>query len=76
MRKASPPAHSSSGQVLWAILIVLIALWIVAYAAHLGGGLITYLLMISLAVMAIRSAGKRRKRALVRQAEVDNERAA
>ena len=76
MRKAAATARSSSGQILWAILLVLMALWIVAFAAHLGGGLITYLLIVSLAILAIRSAGKRRKRAPVQEDAVNDERAA
>lgn len=57
------------------MFIVLVALWMVAFAAHLGGGVITYLLLISLAILAIRSAGRRRKRAQV-QADAADERAA
>lgn len=58
------------------MFILLTALWIVAFAYHLGGGVITYLLVISLAVLAIRSAGRRRKRASVEAAAIDDEHAA
>lgn len=61
--KGSEPSRSSSGQILWAIFIVLIALWVIAFAAHLGGGVITYLLIVSLAVLLIRSASSRPKTA-------------
>jgi hypothetical protein len=70
MMKASEPSRSSSGQILWAIFIVLIALWVIAFAAHLGGGVITYLLIISLAVLLIRSAGSRAKPAPVQEGPV------
>ena len=76
MRKATSATQSSSGQFLWAILIVLVALWMVAFAAHLSGGVITYLLMVSLAVLAIRSAAKRRKSASVGEDAVNDDRAA
>jgi hypothetical protein len=59
--KASEPSPSPSGQILWAIFIVLIALWVIAFAAHLGGGVITYLVIVSLAVLLIRSATSRAK---------------
>ena len=68
--KASEPGHSSSAQILWAIFIVLIALWIIAFAAHLGGGLITYLLVVSLAVLLIHSAATRPKTAAAGEKEM------
>lgn len=61
--KASEPSRSPSSQILWAIFIVLIALWVIAFAAHLGGGVITYLLIVSVAILLIRSAGSRAKTA-------------
>jgi hypothetical protein len=64
---SKPRRHSSSGQILWAIFIVLIALWAIAFAAHLGGGLITYLLLVSLAVLLIHSAATRAKAAPAEQ---------
>lgn len=70
MMKASEPSRSSSGQILWAIFIVLIALWVIAFAAHLGGGVITYLLIVSLAVLLIRSAGSRAKTAPVQEGQI------
>lgn len=63
MKKAAAPRHSPSLQILWAIFIVLIALWVIAFAAHLGGGLITYLLIVSLAILLIRSTVARAKAA-------------
>ena len=68
--KASEPSRSPSGQILWAIFIVLIALWVIAFAAHLGGGVITYLVIVSLAVLLIRSAGSRAKAAPVQQGQM------
>lgn len=76
MRKAASPSRSSSGQLLWAMFILLVALWIVAFAVHLGGGFITYMLLISLAILTIRSASRRRRRAPVEEAAINQERAA
>jgi len=70
MMKASEPRHSPSAQILWAIFIVLIALWIIAFVAHLGGGLITYLLVVSMAVLLIHSAATRPKTAPVREQQM------
>lgn len=70
--KAPKATHSSSAQILWAGFIVLIALWVIAFAAHLGGGVITYLLIISLAVLLIRSATSRNKAASVQQDNIKN----
>ena len=66
----SKSSHSLSAQILWAILIVLIALWVIAFAADLGGGLITYLLIVSLAVLLIRSAAARTKTAPAQQGNI------
>jgi 4-hydroxybenzoate polyprenyltransferase len=63
-KKASSNTSSGSStaaQILWAIFVVLVTLWVIAFAAHLGGGLITYLLIISMAVLLIRSAAARAK---------------
>jgi hypothetical protein len=54
---------SLSSQILWASFIVLLALWVIAFAAHLGGGVITYLLIVSMAILLIRSAAARAKAA-------------
>ncbi len=70
--KAPKATHSSPAQVLWAGFIVLIALWVIAFAAHLGGGVITYLLIISLAVLLIRSATSRNKAASVQPGNIKN----
>lgn len=68
--KASEAGHSPSKQILWAIFIVLIALWVIAFAAHLGGGLITYLAIVSLVVLLIHSAGSRPKAAATQDANL------
>jgi hypothetical protein len=68
--KASETSHSHSAQIMWAIFIVLIALWVIAFAAHLGGGVITYLLIVSLAVLLIRSASTRAKTAPAQSGEM------
>ena len=49
---------------MWAIFIVLVALWGIAYAAHWSGGLITYLLLISAVILFLRSASRRNRAAL------------
>lgn len=67
---SSKSGHSLSAQILWAILIVLIALWVIAFAANLGGGVITYLLIVSLAVLLIRSATARARTAPARQGTI------
>lgn len=71
--KAPEPGRSSSTQILWAIFIVLTALWIIAFAAHVGGGLITYLLVVSLAVVLIHSAATRPKTVPVREEEMKSQ---
>ncbi len=58
------------------MFILLVAPWIVAFAVHLGGGFITYMLLISLAILTIRSASRRRRRAPVEEAAINQERAA
>jgi hypothetical protein len=68
--KAIEPSHSSSAQILWAIFIVLVALWVIAFAAHLGGGVITYLLIVSLAILLIRTALTRAKTAPVQEGQM------
>jgi len=73
LMKAPEPGHSSSTQILWAIFIVLTALWIIAFAAHVGGGLITYLLVVSLAVVLIHSAATRPKTVPVREEEMKSQ---
>ena len=66
----SKSSHSLSAQILWAVLIVLIALWIIAFAANLGGGVVTYLLIVSLAVLLIRSATSRARTAPAQQGAI------
>lgn len=55
---------------MWAIFIVLVALWVIAYAAHWSGGLITYLLLISAVILFLRSASSRNRAALAGRGEV------
>lgn len=64
MKKTSPSHRSVAAQVMWAIFIVLVALWGIAYAAHWSGGLITYLLLISAVILFLRSASSRNRAAL------------
>ncbi len=48
-----------AGQFLWAIFIVLFMLWVVAAGMHLTGGLITYLLLIALIALLLRTTYSR-----------------
>jgi hypothetical protein len=50
-------------QILWAIFIVLFMLWVVAAGMHLTGGLITYLLIIALIVLLVRTTYSRSRSA-------------
>ncbi|HEV2115450.1 MAG TPA: DUF5670 family protein [Terriglobales bacterium] len=68
--KATEPSHSPSAQIFWAIFIVLVALWVIAFAAHVGGGVITYLLILSLAILLIRTASTRAKTAPVQEGQM------
>jgi hypothetical protein len=59
MKKSS--GRSFASQIIRSVVIVLAALWIVAYAAHLSGGLITYLLFVSALILFISSANRSKK---------------
>lgn len=67
MKSTSQSSRSSASQIMWAVFIVLVALWIIAFAAHLSGGVITYLLLISAAILFLRSASHRKAGALHRR---------
>jgi hypothetical protein len=66
---------SLAEQILWAIFIVLFMLWLVAAGMHLTGGLITYLLVIALVVLLVRTTYSR-SRAAARKTVAKRERAA
>ncbi|MDQ6768168.1 MAG: lmo0937 family membrane protein [Candidatus Eremiobacteraeota bacterium] len=36
------------GNVVWTIIVILFVLWLIGFAAHIGGGLIHLLLVIAL----------------------------
>ncbi len=40
--------------MLWAIVVILVILWALGFAIHIGGGLIHILLVIALIVIVIR----------------------
>jgi hypothetical protein len=40
--------------MLWAIVVILVVLWALGFAIHIGGGLIHILLVIALIVVVIR----------------------
>jgi membrane protein implicated in regulation of membrane protease activity len=48
-------------QLLWATFLVLFVLWLVAAGMHLTGGLITYLLLIALLALLIRTSLSRNR---------------
>ena len=62
-------------QFLWATFLVLFFLWVVAAGMHLTGGLITYLLIVSLLALLIRTTYSR-NRAGSAKAERDDQRPA
>ena len=39
--------------MLWTILVVLLVLWLLGFALHVGGGLIHLLLVVALVVLVI-----------------------
>jgi hypothetical protein len=71
MKKSSSSSHPLASQIMWAIFIVLVALWVIAYVAHLSGGLITYLLLISAMILFIRFAGNRSRTGPVQQRKAE-----
>jgi hypothetical protein len=40
--------------MLWTIIVVLVVLWALGFAVHIGGGLIHLLLVIALIVLVVR----------------------
>jgi len=46
--------------MLWTILVILLVLWLLGFAAHVGGGLIHLLLVIALVVFLINIISGRR----------------
>ena len=41
----------SIGGILWAVIVVLFALWLIGLVAHIGGGLIHILLIVGVIVL-------------------------
>jgi len=39
------------GSILWAIVVILVVLWLIGLVVHIGGGLIHILLVIALIVL-------------------------
>ena len=46
--------------MLWTIVVVLLVLWALGFAVHIGGGLIHLLLVIALVVVVVRLIQGRR----------------
>jgi len=47
-------------EMLWTILVILLVLWLLGFATHVGGGLIHLLLVIALVVFLINIISGRR----------------
>lgn len=47
-------------QMLWTIVVVLLVLWALGFAVHIGGGLIHLLLVVALIVVVVRLLQGRR----------------
>ncbi len=43
----------STGGLLWAIIVVMFALWLLSFVVHFGGGLIHLLLVIALLLLVV-----------------------
>jgi len=41
----------SMAQLLWIIFVIIVALWLIGFIAHIGGGLIHLLLVVALIVL-------------------------
>lgn len=54
------PRESWEFQMLWTIVVVLLVLWALGFAVHIGGGLIHVLLVIALIVVVVRLLQGRR----------------
>ena len=50
------------GSILWAVIVVLIVLWILGLVIHIGGGLIHLLLVVALIVLLYNLFVARRSR--------------
>lgn len=53
------------GSILWAVVVILVVLWLIGLIAHIGGGLI-YILLVIAAILLIYNlvAGSRRRTVL------------
>jgi hypothetical protein len=48
------PTFSNGGNMLWTIVVILLVLWALGFAVHIGGGLIHILLVIAVIVVLVR----------------------
>jgi Family of unknown function (DUF5670) len=46
--------------MLWAILVVLLILWLLGFTLHVGGGLIHLVLIVALVVLVVNMLSSRR----------------
>ncbi len=54
------PKNGKENRMLWTIVVVLLILWALGFAVHIGGGLIHLLLVIALIVVVVRLLQGRR----------------
>jgi hypothetical protein len=57
---ASAERHERIKSMLWTLIVLLVLLWAIGFAAHFGGGLIHLLLAIALVVLVVRLITGRR----------------
>ncbi|MHB8182034.1 MAG: lmo0937 family membrane protein [Acidithiobacillus ferrivorans] len=50
------------GNLLWTIIVVLFVLWLLGFALHFGGGLISILLVIAIILVVVNLLSGRRTR--------------
>ena len=60
VRTGGPRVNSWEFQMLWTIVVVLLVLWALGFAVHIGGGLIHLLLVVALIVVVVRLLQGRR----------------
>jgi len=56
--------HGSGEAMLWAIVVVLLVLWLLGFIGHIGGSLIHLVLVIAAIVLVVQLLSGRRRGAL------------
>jgi hypothetical protein len=52
--------HGEKANMLWAILVVFILLWLLGFSLQIGGGLVHLLLVVALVVLIVNLVTRRR----------------